>query len=277
MVASVRSPAVSGLFYPSEAGSLLVTIEQCFAAAAKVFPDDEAKDSRALIVPHAGYTYSGRVAAAAYRRLPRRFPAKIAAKIAVLGPSHRVPLRGIAAPTDDYFATPLGRIPVDQGVIGALSEAGIVHRTDAPHALEHSIEVHLPFLQYCLQDFSLVPLVVGEVGPGVVEQVIEALYQQGFFIIVSSDLSHFLPYDAAVQTDTETAQRIRNKDWHLDGEQACGCRAVNGLLKYAQDNDLEIVPIAQENSGDLTGDKSRVVGYGAWSVRAPHGEHMTSS
>lgn len=262
MAQSIRLPAVSGLFYPSEVDELQVVIKQCFNSVDEVLHGNRKGGYFALIAPHAGYPYSGRVAAAAYCQLP----SIQTGKIALLGPSHRVPLRGVAAPSHQSFLTPLGEIPLDRGVINNLIDSSLVQISDAAHALEHSIEVHLPFLQYYLSGFDLVPLVVGDARPEVVAEIIDELIKQDFFIIISSDLSHFLPYREAVSTDKQTSEKIIRKDWHLSGEDACGCRAINGLLKYAAGHECSVELIAQENSGDLAGDKSRVVGYGAYGV-----------
>lgn len=262
MSVSIRLPAVAGLFYPSDAKALRRQIQHCAVQAENKFPPTEITHYRALVAPHAGYQYSGRVAAAAYRYLP----VNQAKKIAILGPSHRVPLLGIAAPASSVFETPLGGISIDQFTVGELIELALVHYNDVAHAPEHSIEVQLPFLQSIVDDFDLVPLLVGESDPALVAALIEELIQRKFFIIISTDLSHFLTYDAAQQADTRTTQKVLGLNWHLRGEDACGCRALNGLLKYADDRQLGVSLIAQENSGDLTGDRSRVVGYGAYGL-----------
>lgn len=262
MSASVRPPAVAGQFYPLEVEALRVQIQHCTAQAARKFPQPENSTYRALVAPHAGYQYSGRIAAAAYH-----FISNVKTKkIAILGPPHRIPVLGVAAPTSAFFQTPLGGIRVDQEVIGELIALGLVQYNDVAHAPEHSIEVHLPFLQCIVNDFKLVPLLVGESDPNTIAVLIEALMSRGFYVIVSTDLSHFLTYDDARRADSLTSQKVLDLDWHVRAEDACGCRALNGLLKYAQERQLEMQLIAQENSGDLTGDRSRVVGYGAYGL-----------
>jgi hypothetical protein len=259
---SIRSPAVAGLFYPSDAKALQYKIQECFVQAERRFPTPESSPYVALVTPHAGYQYSGRVAATAYRT----FVNKKVKKIAILGPSHYVPVSGVAAPTSSVFATPLGSVMVDQKTISMLVGRRLVHSNDVAHAHEHSIEVQLPFLQAILEDFVLVPLVVGQGNPDLVAVLIAALVQQDFFVVISSDLSHFLTYESARQADTLATKKILACDWRLTGDDACGAQALNGLLKYAKDQQQAMVLIAQESSGDLTGDRSRVVGYGAYGL-----------
>src|SRR5690606_15459102 len=180
-------------------------------------------------------------------------------------PCHRVAVRGMALPTVQAFATPLGNIALDRSAMAQLLNLPCVGYSDAAHAEEHSLEVHLPFLQSVLGDFSLVPLVVGETSPQDVARALEALWGgDETLIVISTDLSHFLPYDRAREVDRATAQKIVQLRTDLHGEEACGCRPLNGLLHLARQKHLHCELLALCNSGDTSGDKRRVVGYGAF-------------
>ncbi len=261
---SVRPPAVAGLFYPDDAGELREAVSEYLRQhSAPATPSP-----KALIVPHAGYIYSGGVAAAAYatvaslRRAVRR--------IVLIGPSHRVYLRGMALPTAASFATPLGRIEIDGELKSLLLQRGDVVEADAPHAQEHCLEVQLPFLQMLFDDFTLLPVVLGSIAP---EHVAAALAQvwgdATTLVLVSSDLSHYHGYEEARQIDAATSAAILRRDATLAGEQACGAVGINGLLYLAGQRQLEVCEIARCNSGDTAGDRSRVVGYGAFAIHEP--------
>ncbi|MBT8086962.1 MAG: AmmeMemoRadiSam system protein B [Gammaproteobacteria bacterium] len=255
----IREPAVAGMFYPGDARDLAGSIREFFEHA----DADEGPAPKAVIAPHAGYIYSGAVAAKAYARLlPYR---EQYSRVVLLGPCHRVPVKGLALSDADAFRTPLGDVPLDRQAIANLENPALTV-FDATHRLEHSLEVHLPLLQQTLGSFSLVPIVVGDVAPETVADVIDALWNgpQTLFVI-SSDLSHYLPYEAARRTDRTTCLAIENLDAHsIDHHAACGATAVNALLIAARRHDLSVTTLDLRNSGDTAGDKNRVVGYGAW-------------
>jgi hypothetical protein len=183
----------------------------------------------------------------------------------LLGPTHRVAVNGLALPTCKAFSTPLGDIPVDHQAIAAIKDLPQVVFNDAAHAQEHSLEVQLPFLQIALGEFSLLPLAVGDASPSAVAEVLERVWGgEETLIVVSSDLSHFLPYDSARKTDARTAQHIVDLDPTIHHQQACGASPVNGLLLAASKHGLQAELVDLRNSGDTAGDKARVVGYGAF-------------
>jgi hypothetical protein len=258
----VREPAVAGAFYPGQ-GPILSCDVMRMLAAAHLATDAPVKAPKAIIVPHAGYIYSGPTAALAYARLASA--RKTIRRVVLLGPVHRVPVRGLALPDVDSFATPLGEIEVDQDAVAAITLLPQVVVSPMAHRLEHSLEVQLPFLQSVLYDFKLLPLAVGDATPSEVAQVLEALWGgEETLIVVSSDLSHFLHYRAAQTADRETAQDIMNFNSSLTHEQACGGTPVNGLLLAAKRHHLQPQLLGLCNSGDTAGDKGRVVGYAAF-------------
>ena len=263
---TVRPPAVAGLFYPDDAQALRSTVERLLADAHPSV--DLPAPPKALIVPHAGYVYSGPVAAAAYSLLvPLR---RRIERVVLIGPSHRVYLRGIALPQALSFATPLGEVSVDSAGGHTLLKRGDVLAADAPHELEHSLEVQLPFLQSVLDDFALLPLVVGSATPEYVASVLRDVWGgPETLILASSDLSHYLSYKTAQATDAATAKAIVNRDTHISHEQACGAIGINGLMLVARELELAVAEIARQNSGDTAGDKHRVVGYGAYALYEP--------
>jgi MEMO1 family protein len=218
---------------------------------------------KALIVPHAGYVYSGATAAAAFATL--RNGAQIT-RVVLIGPAHFVHVRGIAAPTVDAFETPLGRVPVDASALDAIAGLPSVIQDDAAHAPEHALEVELPFLQTLLASFRVVPLLVGDVTPKEIAQVLLQLWDRpGTLIVVSSDLSHYHDYETARRLDAATAAAIEHGDWaSLGPHQACGSQAIAGLLLETGRRDLKIRRLSLCNSGDTAGSRDRVVGYGAW-------------
>ena len=218
---------------------------------------------KALIVPHAGYVYSGSVAAEAYDKLR---PARgIVRRVVLLGPCHRVPVRGLALPEAAAFATPLGQVPLDREAIESLAGLPQVVVSSAVHAEEHALEVQLPFLQRVLGEFSLVPLVVGAATPEQVAEVIERLWGGAeTLIVISSDLSHYHPYDEACAIDRGTAQGILDYSTEIDHEQACGATPVTGMLLAAKRHKLNVELLDLRNSGDTAGGRGRVVGYGSF-------------
>jgi AmmeMemoRadiSam system protein B len=254
---SVRRAAVAGSFYPADPRALHAAVGELLACAV---PLESILPPKALIVPHAGYIYSGPVAAAAYSTLlPVRDRIR---RVVLLGPNHRVALRGMALPSALAFDTPLGEVPVDRESWLALQGEAEVVVDDKPHALEHSLEVHLPFLQSVLEHFSVIPLVVGAVAPRSVARVIERLWDgPETLIVVSSDLSHYHSYIQAQRCDNATTQQILELDPTLNHEQACGATPVNGLLIAAARHGLAPHLLDLRNSGDTSGDRQRVVGY----------------
>lgn len=258
----VRQAAVAGMFYPADAGELHDVVTGLLAEAeARVAPGPVPK---AIIAPHAGYVYSGPIAASAYARL--KPAADRIWRVVLLGPCHRVAVRGIALPTAHAFATPLGLVPVDRDAITELLCLPPVSVFDDTHRDEHALEVHLPFLQTVLGTFSLVPLVVGQAPADDVAMVLERLWGgDETVIVVSSDLSHYLDYDSARKIDSSTCRAIERLDPSAIGyEQACGRLPVAGLLTVARRRGMQVTTLDLRNSGDTSGDRRRVVGYGAW-------------
>jgi len=256
---TIREPAFAGLFYPANAGELRTTI-QGFLDGVQFQPGAAPK---ALIVPHAGYVYSGSVAATAYARLhPYR---DNYTRVILLGPCHQVSLRNLALSGVDVFRTPLGDVPLDKQAIASLNMPE-VRIFEAAHQFEHSLEVQLPLLQIVLGSFSLVPLVVGDAAPETVAEVIYSLWGGAeTLIVVSSDLSHYLVYDEARARDRFTCEAIEHLDAHcIDHENACGATPVGGLLIEAKSRAMEVTTLDLRNSGDTAGGKDQVVGYGAW-------------
>lgn len=261
---SYRDPAVAGIFYPIDPVQLQDTIQALFNTIEHPTNPHNKKRPKAIIVPHAGYEYSGQIAAIAYSELIP-FCDNIH-HVVILGPAHRVYLEAIAHPTVDYFTTPLGNIPVDVNTKHILQEFAWVIENDEAHKEEHSLEVQLPFLQTIFPALTVTPLVVGNVSPEKCAQVIERLMSQpNTTIVISSDLSHFLSYYDAQKKDLETSHSITHlREAPIDGTEACGCHPINGLLNVARKNQYNITQLGLCNSGDITGDKSSVVGYGAW-------------
>lgn len=256
-----RQPAVAGSFYPANPEQLHSMVDQYLNAAAS----DE-KAPKAVIAPHAGYIYSGPIAATAYARL-KQARDRIT-RVVLIGPSHRVAFRGLAVSGAETFTTPLGKVRVDQAAVQAIARLPFVEYIEQAHAHEHSLEVHLPFLQEVLDDFAIVPIVAGDASPEQVSQVLAALWGGAeTLIVISSDLSHYHDYLTAQRMDKSTSQAIEQLQYErLDSESACGKVPVSGLLKLAREKSLSITTIDLRNSGDTAGDKSRVVGYGAYVI-----------
>jgi AmmeMemoRadiSam system protein B len=263
-VHQVRQPAVAGAFYPGEK-KLLANDVKTLLQGAKVNPaeTDSATAIKAIIVPHAGYIYSGPVAASAYARL---FAARDTIKrVILLGPVHRVPVRGLALPGVTAFATPLGEVDIDYPSVTAIVNLPQIVVSSAAHAQEHSLEVQLPFLQSVLNDFTLLPLAVGDATAEEVAEVLDVLWGgPETLIVISSDLSHFLPYQTARAVDSQTVENILSLRGALNHEQACGGTPVNGLILSARKHHLQPHLLDLRNSGDTAGDKNRVVGYAAF-------------
>jgi AmmeMemoRadiSam system protein B len=261
MPQTIRPAAVAGLFYPDDPRTLRAQVAQYLAqvGARAALPKTTPK---IVLAPHAGYVYSGPVAAHAYAALANA--AGRIRRVVLLGPTHRVAVRGIAAPTVDAFATPLGTVRLDRAAIDALADLPQVVAHDAAHAAEHALEVQLPFLQTVLGEFTLVPLAVGHVAPEAVAQVLERLWGgDETLLVISSDLSHYLPYARAQAVDRATVQRILALDADLDHDEACGATPLAGALIAARKHGLVPRLLDLRNSGDTAGDRSRVVGYAA--------------
>lgn len=257
----VRMPAVAGLFYPDDS-------DDCRRSVDSLLHDvlvPETPCPKALVVPHAGYIYSGSVAAVAYKKLIQH--RHHFSRVVLLGPSHRVAFRGIAMPEVKSFRTPLGDVKLDVDEMQKLKQFhGVVVSQDA-HRHEHCVEVQLPFLQQVLQNFSLVPLVVGDTSTACIAAIMEYFWQQPqTLIVVSSDLSHYLDYENACRVDRDTVELIEQLRPVLHGEQACGCNVLNGLLQHAATVDAQVECVELQNSGDTAGNRERVVGYGAFLV-----------
>jgi AmmeMemoRadiSam system protein B len=257
----VRKPAVAGHFYPANPNELKQMVNRFLSDAQTInhIP-------KAIIAPHAGYIYSGPVAASAYASLnPIRHKIK---RVILLGPAHRVYIRGLALSSATSFATPLGEIEIDQDAVNLISELPQVSLSDAAHREEHSLEVHLPFLQTLFRNFLLVPLVVGETSPQEVAEVLELLWgYEETLIVISSDLSHYHDYDTANKIDRMTTKAIENLQLEKIGShQACGCMPLRGMLLIAREKNLQVETLDLRNSGDTAGSQDRVVGYGAYAI-----------
>lgn len=252
----VRPPAVAGTFYPADPKRLEADVARMLASA-NVSPPNRLP--KALIVPHAGYVYSGPVAASAYACL--RTGREQVRRVVLLGPAHRVYVQGLALPDAEAFDTPLGRMRVDVDAALALG----LDRNAAAHAHEHSIEVELPFLQSVLASFDIVPIAVGDAEAEHVAAVIDGLWGgPETIIVISSDLSHYLPYSVAQSVDEMTARKVLALDGSLAHDEACGAVPINGLLLVARRRGLLPVALDIRSSGDTAGSKGQVVGYGAF-------------
>ncbi|MCK4742761.1 MAG: AmmeMemoRadiSam system protein B [Sulfuriflexus sp.] len=258
---TIRPAAVAGLFYPANSNELHEQITDFLAAASSI-----EQAPLALIVPHAGYIYSGPIAASAYVNL-RPLRNKIQ-RVILLGPSHRVGFRGLATSGATFFTTPLGNIKLDAITTEQLNQLPQVQTMDVAHAQEHSLEVQLPFLQEVLGEFELVPIVVGDATANEVAEVIDLAWQDdSTLIVISSDLSHYHEYSSAQKMDRHTCTAIESLNPDAIGdEDACGRNPVKGLLTVARQRGLQVHTLDLRNSGDTAGDRNQVVGYGAWSV-----------
>lgn len=277
----VRLPAVAGTFYPANARDLQMSVDSLLAEAKGARDASDLKDAKpddscpkAIIAPHAGYVYSGSVAASVYARLlnPQtgtQHPdtQKSVNRVILMGPSHRVAFEGIAASSSHFFRTPLGDIPVDLEQIQKIVHPPHVGYLDEAHSHEHSLEVHLPFLQRALGDFKLVPLIVGKCSPEETAKVLDQLWGGSeTLVVVSSDLSHYHEYQQAKRLDQRTSLKILQLSTDLVGEEACGCYPVNGLMYYAKQQGYRVEEIDLRNSGDTAGGTDRVVGYGSYTL-----------
>ena len=257
---SIRSPAVAGLFYPADPHELGAEVDALLAAAAPA----AGPPPKAVVAPHAGYVYSGPVAASAFRPL-EKLRGQIR-RVVLLGPSHYVGFDGLAAPASDAFRTPLGVIEVDRAALAALADLPQVLTSDRAHQREHSLEVELPFLQRALGDFTLVPLVVGDATPAEVAEVLERLWGgEETLVVVSTDLSHYLDAAAATRRDGATSRAVLElAPERIGADDACGRNPLRGLLVAARAHALVPRLLDQRHSGDTAGPNDRVVGYGAY-------------
>ena len=262
----VRPCAVAGLFYPARAKDLAAMVDRLLDAAAATEEPPLAEAPLAIVVPHAGYVYSGAIAAAAWSLLrPVREQVE---RVVVVGPAHRVPVAGIATTSADAFATPLGIVAVDAEMRCLLSKHSAVHVDDRAHACEHCVEVQLPFLQRAVGDVGIVPLVAGRASPEVVADVLRPAWEQPHtVIVVSTDLSHYLDDCAARLVDAQTAAAIVAADADaIKPSDACGAVPLRGLLALASASGARVRRLAVGTSADSAGDPERVVGYGAFAV-----------
>ncbi len=260
---SQRAPAVAGSFYPANPADLESEVQRHLADARARAPEHEA-NAKAFIVPHAGYRYSGPIAASAYRQLEAR--RSVIRRVVLLGPAHRVGLRGLGVHSADAFVTPLGEVPIDHEAVSRALTLPQVSIHDGAHRDEHSLEVQLPFLQCVLDEFRLVPFCVGDAEANEVAEVLELLWGgDETLILVSSDLSHFLDDRTARSVDAATTRAIENLDIAaLDYDSACGRNPMRGLLVVAERRGLRVRTLDLRNSADTAGEPGRVVGYGAY-------------
>ncbi|BCN93121.1 MEMO1 family protein [Thiomicrorhabdus immobilis] len=261
----VRFPAVTGLFYPDSAQEIQDFIKGCYS---QITVRDESKDKapRALIVPHAGYVYSGCSALQGYQYW-QNTDTEIKT-VVVIGPAHRVAFNGVATVSVDALQTPLGLVEVDCPLRDELIDRGLIGFSDEANAPEHSLEVQFPFIQSIVPGAKIVPLLSGRVDSAKLSQIMEYLWsKKGVYFVISSDLSHFHTYEEAQRIDQQTADFINNVKWQsLNGERACGYIGIQALLRLQSKLGLNIEQLNLINSGDTAGDKQRVVGYGAWAI-----------
>jgi len=261
----VRPPAVAGRFYPGDAAALASTVDDALAHA----PTWDREPPKAIVAPHAGYMYSGPIAATGYATLK---PARdVVHRVVLLGPAHYVPVRGIATSSADAFLTPLGPVPVDEELRARVCHLPGVEVDDAAHAPEHSLEVHLPFLQRVLPESSVLPVVVGVAVAEDVARFLDAVWGgPETVVIVSTDLSHYLDHDTAIARDRQTAAAIvAGRGEAIGPEDACGARPLRGLLLAATRHGLRAELLDLRTSADTAGDRHRVVGYGAFAFSRP--------
>ncbi len=265
-MSNIRPAAVSGSFYNANAANLRREII-AFLGQVPVGLDGTYGKTKVLIAPHAGYVYSGAIAARAYAQLADQ--AEEIERVILLGPAHHIPVYSVCGSSADYFQTPLGRVQVDQPLLQQLGHFKAFVNHDAVHQREHSLEVQLPFLQMILPEFSLIPLVVGMVEVQPLSQIIEYLWGgRETIFVVSTDLSHFLDYEQAQQLDMRTANSINHFDYEsLESNSACGHYPLAGMLSIARKKALHITQLDLRNSADTAGSRDRVVGYGAWAMQ----------
>ena len=262
----IRPPAVAGTFYPADPDELARGVDDALAAAARTSADLELPPPRALIAPHAGHRYSGPIAASAYVRL---LPiAGSIRRVVLLGPAHRVALRALGVSSADAWRTPLGDVPIDADLRARVLRDPAVEVHDRAHAPEHSLEVHLPFLQRVLDPgWSLLPLIVGRATPEQVARVLDLVWDEpGTLVVVSTDLSHYHPYDEAARLDRATAAAVVAGRSDIEPTSACGAHPLCGLLRAACERELDITLLDLRSSGDTFGDRRQVVGYASFAL-----------
>ncbi|MET0116185.1 MAG: AmmeMemoRadiSam system protein B [Sedimenticola sp.] len=256
----IRRPAVAGLFYPADPQELRQDVHQFLGAATP----GRIASPKALVAPHAGYVYSGPIAGSAYAQLSG--VRQSVNRVILFAPSHRMAFRGLAYSAADYFETPLGQVKVDREALASLDDLSQVNQLEQPFENEHALEVHIPFLQECLDDFTIVPLLVSDATPEQVEEVIERLWGgDETLIVISSDLSHYMDYETAREMDAEATRAIEELEPdRLGYNNACGRTPVSGLLLAARHHHLKATTLDLRNSGDTAGPRNQVVGYGAY-------------
>ncbi len=271
MTLRIKLPDVAGTFYPREATALGGQVDDCLAAA-----DAPQLAPKALIVPHAGYVYSGAVAASGYALLARR-RGEIR-RVVLFGPAHRMAFKGIAVLSVSHWQTPLGRVATDRALMERALQCPEVQAADAPFLNEHSLEVQLPFIQQALGEVTVLPVLVGQVGAPAVARLMDMLWGgPETAVIVSSDLSHYHDYDTACTRDSGTTALIeRAVPDNIGPHEACGHLAVRALIAHARARDLRITAVDVRNSGDTAGDKARVVGYGSFAFEYAHGARLSA-
>ncbi len=261
---STRAPVVAGMFYPGTPESLAEAVDSYLEGAD--VPD--LPPPKAVIAPHAGYPFSAPVAAPAYRLLEQQ--KDTVKRVLLLGPAHRVPVRGAGLPESDEWETPLGTVPVDTETVTRLAALDGVEPAGRAHAMEHSLEVHLPFLSRVLSDFSLIPVVTGRQAPAIkaAEAILDAVWDDpATVVVISTDLSHYLPYDKARETDLATAKAVESfSPEDIAPHDACGRGPLCGALRVAKRRNMTIHRVALASSGDTRGPREEVVGYGAWAI-----------
>lgn len=259
-----RQTAVAGSFYPGDATALLQQLDTFFSQARPIDTSQANIQPKAIIVPHAGFIYSGPIATSAYQLLVS-YQHQIK-HVILLGPAHRAAVQGMALPSNVAFNTPLGDVPLDKDRMALIDALGYVNYNDAAHQFEHALEVQLPFLQTILDEFTLVPILVGQASTDQTAQVLEKLWgTDDTLIVISSDLSHFHSSDVAKKLDDTTVNAIEQlQESKLNYDMACGCNPIKGLLQIARKKQLRVKTLDIRNSGDTAGDPDRVVGYGAF-------------
>ncbi|ABZ75524.1 protein of unknown function DUF52 [Shewanella halifaxensis HAW-EB4] len=269
MFTSIRPAAVAGLFYPAAPDELRAMLEGYLARARMSLisqANTQHSQAKVIIVPHAGYIYSGLVAAHAYVLIESM--AATVNKVLLIGPAHRVYLQGGALPQSQYFETPLGQISIDKRSVEMLESNPHITVSDLPHQQEHCLEVQLPFLQHCLNQFELIPLLIGESDPQETAKLLEQLWGgEETLVVVSTDLSHFHRYAEATHLDKLTCQKILQGLETIFPEQACGSFCLNALMLQLKRHQLCLTQLSYQNSGDTAGDKNRVVGYASFASR----------
>lgn len=251
---NIRTPAVAGQFYERSPEALHNQLEKWLATS----PEFESP-LRAIIVPHAGYIYSGKIAAEAYSYV--KLQAEHFHRVILIGPSHHFYFEGCAIPQAEIYNTPLGDIPIDKQAIRELAHNPLVQITDQPHAPEHCLEVQLPFLQSALKDFQLLPIVTSHISPEELAKLIDPLWDESTLLVISSDLSHFHTYAEAMEIDQNSCLKIEDCQPELQPDEACGCTGINTLLLMATRHGYQLERLHMANSGDTSGNKDKVVGY----------------